>query len=282
MSIYEKNIDNKTIPDVLYHYTTYDGFLSIIRSGELWATNVQYMNDVSEFFHAIYIALDILKKYRFQGGFYLQRYIANAIQRLEGMKSVDVCAVSFCENGDLLSQWRGYSGASGGVCLGISSAALKICVERSTGQLAPCVYRADEQHRCLSETIAAAIGRFSQFDEPNEPTTDSQVALLVADLLVCAPLFKHIGFEEEAEWRLVVTVNAGSSDYDFRVGRSMLMPFKKIGLRADQWGGELQRVTVGPCPHPDHIVRSVNGLVGKFSGACSCEVTTSKTPYRNW
>jgi hypothetical protein len=32
-------------PDPLYHYTTQAGLLSIIKTGELWATKVQYMND---------------------------------------------------------------------------------------------------------------------------------------------------------------------------------------------------------------------------------------------
>jgi hypothetical protein len=36
-------------PETLYHYTTQDGLLGIIQSRSLWATNVSYMNDSTEF-----------------------------------------------------------------------------------------------------------------------------------------------------------------------------------------------------------------------------------------
>jgi hypothetical protein len=52
-------------PETLYHYTTQDGVLGIVRSGELWATNVQYMNDRREFFLALETAAERLKKLRF-------------------------------------------------------------------------------------------------------------------------------------------------------------------------------------------------------------------------
>jgi hypothetical protein len=32
----------------LYHYTTADGLLGIIQTGQVWATNILYLNDASE------------------------------------------------------------------------------------------------------------------------------------------------------------------------------------------------------------------------------------------
>jgi hypothetical protein len=39
-------------PDILWHYTNAAGFLGIFRSGKLWATNTDYLNDASEMRHA--------------------------------------------------------------------------------------------------------------------------------------------------------------------------------------------------------------------------------------
>jgi hypothetical protein len=39
----------------LYHYTTQGGLLGVVQTGELWATNVQYMNDRREFFLSLEI-----------------------------------------------------------------------------------------------------------------------------------------------------------------------------------------------------------------------------------
>jgi hypothetical protein len=36
-------------PEFLYHYTSQDGLLGIVKSGTLWSTNIFYMNDSTEF-----------------------------------------------------------------------------------------------------------------------------------------------------------------------------------------------------------------------------------------
>lgn len=43
-------------PDTLYHYTGQVGLLGIIQNAELWATKVQYMNDLAEFRRALSMA----------------------------------------------------------------------------------------------------------------------------------------------------------------------------------------------------------------------------------
>lgn len=39
-------------PGMLWHYTNAAGFLGIFRSGKLWATNTDYLNDASEMRYA--------------------------------------------------------------------------------------------------------------------------------------------------------------------------------------------------------------------------------------
>jgi hypothetical protein len=39
----------RPVPEFLYHYTSQDGLLGIISSASLWATNISYMNDATEF-----------------------------------------------------------------------------------------------------------------------------------------------------------------------------------------------------------------------------------------
>jgi hypothetical protein len=48
-----KEILYRTPPPVLYHYTTQQGILGIIRDKEIWASHTQYLNDVREFRHAL-------------------------------------------------------------------------------------------------------------------------------------------------------------------------------------------------------------------------------------
>ena len=50
--------DSLSDPDVIYHYTSATSLLKIVESESVWATNIQYLNDISESAHCI----DTLKK----------------------------------------------------------------------------------------------------------------------------------------------------------------------------------------------------------------------------
>ncbi len=45
----------------LYHYTTVDAFINIIKNQKLWASNILYLNDSAEFHLAITLARRLLK-----------------------------------------------------------------------------------------------------------------------------------------------------------------------------------------------------------------------------
>jgi hypothetical protein len=41
-----------SLPNVLYHYTSQAGFLGIIQTREIWASNLLFLNDSMEFNYA--------------------------------------------------------------------------------------------------------------------------------------------------------------------------------------------------------------------------------------
>jgi Protein of unknown function (DUF2971) len=271
----------RSAPETLYHYTTQDGLLGIVRSGELWATNVQYMNDRREFFLALEIAAERLKgRARFDPDPSVNRLSANLIKRLENIEDAPVCAVSFCVNPDLLSQWRGYAGSSGGICLGFRSEALAMTAASMSGMLAACIYGKAEQEKIIDEMIGLAIEDVRQLQNHNDVRITAVATNFLQQLIRCGALFKDEGFHEEAEWRLVSGVRENLAEYEYKVGNSMLMPYLKFGLRIEHWANEIQSATVGPCPHPDDVVRAVRGLFAKHG--ISGNVSSSNVPYRNW
>ena len=40
--------DYRRPPEVLYHYTTLQGLMGIVKSNRIWASNAHYLNDVNE------------------------------------------------------------------------------------------------------------------------------------------------------------------------------------------------------------------------------------------
>jgi len=112
---------HRSHPAVLYHYTTAPGLLSMIKSGHLWATESRYMNDPREFLQGADVILGVINRIAkrksapralLEIGQNVQRHID------EKLLNVRIFSVSFCTNGDLLSQWRGYGDAGGGYALG--------------------------------------------------------------------------------------------------------------------------------------------------------------------
>ena len=50
----------RQLPAFIYHYTRREGLLGIIEKQVLWATNIRYLNDSSEFTAAIEVAESVL------------------------------------------------------------------------------------------------------------------------------------------------------------------------------------------------------------------------------
>lgn len=106
---------------VLYHYTTADGLKGIVENDELWATSAYYLNDSTEIMYGYQLIDEALGVWRTKvnspedsmaGGLvyslerqfghdYLERNIITII--------TPIYLTCFCEEDDLLSQWRAYS-----------------------------------------------------------------------------------------------------------------------------------------------------------------------------
>ena len=48
-------------PERLYHYTNPKGLLGIAQSRVLWASNIRYLGDSSEYLHAVQLALSVVE-----------------------------------------------------------------------------------------------------------------------------------------------------------------------------------------------------------------------------
>src|SRR5262252_4892819 len=90
---------HRSHPEVLYHYTTAPGLLSMIKSGHLWATESRYMNDPREFLQGADIILQVIKRIaaRPKPPEALLEVRANVQRHLEEkLQNVRIFFVSFC------------------------------------------------------------------------------------------------------------------------------------------------------------------------------------------
>ena len=269
-------------PELLYHYTGQVSLLSIIKTSELWATKVQYMNDATEFNLALSMAREILDDMIGATPILTPvRALARLRDSLAGLEDINIFAVCFCENGDLLSQWRGYADAGGGSSIGFDSHVLREVASYESFTLGKCIYDTVVQRAIVTEAIEHCIQ-----EELAGPAQWGFHGPLAHILFRYGAFFKDKSFAQENEWRLVSpTIDFRHDRLSFRAGRSMVTPYYKLPIKH----GEtlpIRHIIIGPCPHMELAKSAVTallmqrGMYGPLKGQQI--VFGSKIPFQNW
>lgn len=232
---------NKPIPSTLWHYTSYAGFQGIVSSKTIWATEYRFLNDRQELLHAKDLAQALLEEEpefigeRFPNREMIRQAVNTAFNTghlHEGRLSIMVA--SFSEEGDQLSQWRGYAEDSRGVSVGLDLRNLRPPAHLGTAvTFAACIYTEAEKRALLKSVFAYYRNGVQAWWESIHDTARKQLegsipgpqfvkdllsehtqqlnevifrgnANLRFDLLRVSPLLKNESFSEEREWRLVL------------------------------------------------------------------------------
>ena len=112
----------------LYHYTNFTGLLGIVDRHALWASDIRCMNDSAELKHAADLIRTEITR-RIGSGHakpdLLNQFLDWVTHRITNGHML--FAASFRANGNLLSQWRGYSRLGKGVSLGFDPNYILTC-----------------------------------------------------------------------------------------------------------------------------------------------------------
>ncbi len=222
----QQQTTNRALPELLYHYTTQEGLLGILEKDCIWATHYRYLNDASEGQIVSKLLNDELTNRNCDECDEGVRSQGETI--ISEITSQDVYATSFSEEGNLLSQWRAYSGNSGGYSIGFSPNYLeaigKHFFKNITGPhylpdnpLIQCQYFEDDVERQLKEKIQKAVDSYIAeaerkhtlpFTEQIGRNTPAGIARRhFRDFSRECAITKDNAFHEEREWRLVVNLH---------------------------------------------------------------------------
>jgi len=232
---------------------------------------------------------------------------------------VFVCSLT--ASGDLLSQWRGYSYSSQGFSLGFDSTLLKKQLQSvhtldTSVDLVECVYDEAttlERIRAMGRTAAEGFRDLRQRDEavppwfirllnPSEHYRKDSYYLLKSFSFASVPFFraaaqfKHPGFQEEREWRIVYSAfwkTLSPHTVKFRNGQFGPTAYVEIRLGLHTPATcPLRRIVVGPRTYSGNEMRdltnSVEMLLLKYgipvkspATPSGVEIATSQIPYRS-
>jgi hypothetical protein len=264
----------------LYHYTDSTGFLGILESKELWATEIQHLNDAQEFKHAgTLLSVEIARRlatYPTDSPFH--RYWRQvSIDAEREARVLGAGVVSFTSNGDQLSQWRAYCPKGNGYSIGVTASSLRYTQKKARGLLVKCVYDIESQTKLISfiaDYLEESSARESRMKKYGWAYLGHVSRKIVAVMLA----LKDEGFAEESEWRLVVTTDTPR----YRSGRFGILPFQPLPLCPDDGLPTVAEVIVGPHPEPEIARETASSFLRRHArlDAPADAVKSSSIPYR--
>lgn len=290
MKIDTETVLNRTPPKILYHYTDQTGLMGILRERVIWATHTQYLNDDSEFRRALEIARAVINN---RTGAGVDSDMAMVIwsemyDATRGVENYNVCVTSFSEIQDSLSQWRAYSGSTSGFAIGFSGQSIRELVAKHECYFAPCIYDESDQFALIeaivdevfAENLKAKKRIEVDGDKDDELFTIQAGGNLIPRLHRYAPIVKDKKFAEEAEWR-IITRPGMNRHFEFRSGKSTIVPYYKIQLDHENVSAKFVEIVVGPTPRRREAVAAVSKLLVNV-GANDVKIVETEVPYRNW
>lgn len=247
----------------LYYYTTVETMRYILTQGNIYATDLKYMNDAEEYRNGLCELRKVInEKYGASG----KEIITE--QMLQEMIESDseVYSISFSEQRDLLSQWSMYARESG-VSLTM----------QFNGDEKYLFYFEDEKNRDGNRKINARPKQVYYFTErvmkeslynkrkseivnsienENDEVTLTDIANVVQIWKSMTPYVKRYEFYSEGEYRLAFSSNEFPRKVrvDYRIDEHVLKPYLDVEC-LDGW--PIQEIIVGPGFNQNVVYESI-------------------------
>jgi hypothetical protein len=270
------------LPEILYHYTTQDGLLGILNDSKIWATDILYLNDETEFKYSIGLMKERIKKIvKPISGQKAKKFLKHLLEPPKHLNEFQIFVCSFSIDGKSLSQFRSYCPENNGFSIGFDYSQLNNVTKNQNFRtyLLPCFYEKSMIAELANETIDGIV---SFLKTEVDDDLNKAIGEYDSEFPILASILKHESFHDEREWRLFIFKKrpVASSEIQFRKGKSMLLPYITVDLQGTTKLPPIKQIYVGPTPHQDLSTNSVKLLVQ--SKHLSCSVEHSGIPYRSW
>ena len=177
----------KKLPPFLYHYTSQEGLLGIIRNGEIWATDILYLNDSMEYKYTVDLTLKAIKDrqkqispedhitffsstiesskkpkivdipYRYSRKWIEYNMLDDLHLNIQESDEYHIFVFSLSKNGNLLSQWRGYCQHGNGYSIGFKTSDFSSQMMDRGLRFVECVYEKSRQERIINSFVESFI-----------------------------------------------------------------------------------------------------------------------------
>lgn len=305
--------------EVLYHYTSIDGFMSILENRDFWISNIRFMNDSQEFKNGCEICKKILQdriaesaqkfgdleeKYKAYYESLLRICNENETVGIFNISSVDIFALSFCEKGNLLTQWQvyGQSGVSIGLKNNHNSIENGIALMnedqynveiKTMDQMNPhdeisfVTYKVIYDDKKKKELIKTVLQYGIDFIDTFPKDNVNIVVNGISDLLFYYfAIMKDKNFSHEQEKRLLIITNRDDSNVHFRIRKGVLIPYLKMKILnlncRPHMRFPVEQIVIAPGPKQIYVAESIRYFLEKKQlGYLKDKIIISDIPFRD-
>lgn len=287
-------------PSDLWHYTTGEGLIGILRSGTLWSTQISCLNDATEVRHAaglLHRALEDFAalKQPSPAEQALYRATDEWLSSSESARS-EWFVACFSAEGDDLSQWRSYGGGEGGYAIGFGGSSLYNWQPLNLF-LQPVLY-GDSLALALVQRIAQKTVEFFQHGLNTRGDVDpyTWACSFLTGWSGCtafvSPVLKHPAFRSEQEWRLIRSLRSEDRvELQFRQRSQMLsrhlpLPPPLPSSAPHPFGGAratlpITAIRIGPSRHSAVSAEGVRALLEACHYSPLVKVEVSTVPFQS-
>lgn len=226
----------------IYHYTTAEGICSILSTGELWLTNSQFMNDMTEIETTDRLIREVLLTIEVAP--YTVEYFLRSIEDERKQLHDQTFVLSLSKNPDSLHLWNNY-GKNEGYQIGfkfvelarffqelpavsVNGVTLSSPFSATPGNV---IYDDERKRELLRYPILKYVELTRETEKETNP--DRKLALrnslrwIWRALIKTTYLFKQDGHGTEEEVRIVVML-ADDSPRSFRTRNGVVVPYVKL------------------------------------------------------
>jgi Protein of unknown function (DUF2971) len=274
-------------PELLHHYTDRAGLGGIIESKKLWATHIRHLNDDSEIRYSRELLEAVAERLKPEfGSDWAAGVVCDAVAALANSETTpDTFVASFCDDGDNLSQWRGYGAQGHGFAIGFNRERLRLIAQAQGYQLVRLMYVKSEQEEQFETALRDAVPIVAGWgaDRTTAPPAVQQLLLLGIAFTLATLSVKNPYFKDEKEWRLAHLILPGLFDGHARARRTSdgEIPYEEIAL-VDQTTAEtpFAEVVIGPMARSHTSVEEVRSLLDR-NDLELVSIRTSLVPLRH-
>ncbi len=264
--------------EAIYHFTSINALPNIFRDGNifLWATNMLYLNDISEGKEGIEVVRQIVNEIldipsRSKTIKDLIKYYISADYNL----FQDFYVISFCKSVDDLPMWRMYANDGRGCAIELDEEIIeKEFNMKEYAFFIHCNYDKESVKTCFEKDLKKSID-----DIEDSISNDQRIDALALDkfcevfIKACVST-KDKNYKYEKECRVVYHRVNGEYDVKFREKNNYLVPYIEMSINPKA----LKGVVLGS--NTDDLSRgSVSNLI-RINGYNNVSIGKSELPYR--